>query len=494
MLPVDEIVRIAYEEHDHSDAPPADGLATLAACVSGILSGDDPIPPFSASSSGLSVVSFSCLLQDTGFPMEVYLTPVSGQSKADEELDWSKLRERWVGWGVEIPGEQSWVKEERDIIQAIGAVSLNHAQLPEAVHTKFPLPDRAGNYLGALIKVYDDISFKPASTHTFVGLVSSSPFPSNDAETTANVPTIHVLRIDTAQAESNAPSGQDDTVRDDLIDYLSIAFNPPDRLAAEYLLLLLLSSPSSRPLAMPPIGTLSLNFRRVSTAITTALQRIVASVSPNVVSFPLTISLLHNHPFSPCSTDTSSLDAGLLQLSDGTVAIVDEDGMGNGGQLNDKALGNLKSLAHCMTDQKVSYIYPYMEDLKMECAIRFLILSQGKTLLPVDIDIPLGRADPLTSKPPALGAFRSYIQRHASLQHAVKLTIPDETAEMIQEAFVRDRKYNPDSAEQTLKRRMKVARLMALSQSAVVLDGAIWKRTVELDSAVEERRKGSAID
>jgi hypothetical protein len=40
------------------------------------------------------------MLQDTGYPMEVY---VSGQEQTEpeDELDWSQLQERWVGWAVE---------------------------------------------------------------------------------------------------------------------------------------------------------------------------------------------------------------------------------------------------------------------------------------------------------------------------------------------------------------------------------------------------------
>lgn len=41
---------------------------------------------------------FRCLLQDTGYPAEVYL-PEDPEDKA--KVDWSKLKERWVGWATE---------------------------------------------------------------------------------------------------------------------------------------------------------------------------------------------------------------------------------------------------------------------------------------------------------------------------------------------------------------------------------------------------------
>lgn len=48
------------------------------------------------------------MLQDTGYPLEVYLPPAqAGDAEEDiaeengENMDWSRLKERWVGWAVE---------------------------------------------------------------------------------------------------------------------------------------------------------------------------------------------------------------------------------------------------------------------------------------------------------------------------------------------------------------------------------------------------------
>lgn len=42
------------------------------------------------------------MLQDTGYPTEVYLPPGSSSSPAGP--DYNDLRERWVGWAVEYVG------------------------------------------------------------------------------------------------------------------------------------------------------------------------------------------------------------------------------------------------------------------------------------------------------------------------------------------------------------------------------------------------------
>ncbi|WWD03996.1 hypothetical protein V865_002058 [Kwoniella europaea PYCC6329] len=380
--------------------------------------------------------------QDTGYPMEVYL-PDDVDTEGD--VDWNKLKERWVGWGVET-------------------ISANFSACQISItRSKWQLSRRI------------DQAFKPASTHHFIGILSTSPLPSNEPESAHFVPTIHVLKtVDEAE-----PQPIED-VREELVDYLATAFTPPDRVAGEFLLLLLLSSPTSRPMSMTPLGTLSVNFKRKNEAATARFNEAVKSVAPRVVPLPLSVSLLHSHPFFPKSTDSSSLDAGLLQLSEGTVLVVEEDAMGSGGQLNEKAVKNLKALAECMTEQKVRYEYPYMEGLKMECATRVAVLSQGKSLLPGTGGVGAARED--------LSALRNYLIELSSPKHAAKLEIPDDVAELIQDAFVKGRKENAESAEETLKRRMKVARLMALSYQDARLSKEVWEKVVKLDEELVARK------
>lgn len=63
--------------------------------------------------------------------------------------------------------------------------------------------------------------------------------------------------------------------------------------------------------------------------------------------------------------------------------IVEEDEMGEGGQLDEKAVKNIKALIDCVEQQKLRYEYPFMDDLKMYCHLRVAVFSEGKSLLPV---------------------------------------------------------------------------------------------------------------
>jgi len=294
-----------------------------------------------------------------------------------------------------VPGEQSWLSEAPKDQNGTQAVR----NMPKEVHSKYPIPGNEGKYLGALVKVssrfilspeadqqiYNEgVTFKPATVHTFIGVLSSAPLPAaiqtSDEDSETLVPAIHVLKIVEDASSASAPT--DDDLASEIVDYLSTAFSPPDRLAGELLFLSLVSSPSVRPTSLPPLGTLSLNLLRKNSEITSNLTRILSSLTPRLIYQPLSLPLLHSTSFSPKSTD-ASLESGLLQLAPGTVLLVGEDEMGQGGQLQEKAVKNLRALVETTKDQTVRYEYPYMDGLKMDCNIRVIVLSEGKSLLPV---------------------------------------------------------------------------------------------------------------
>jgi len=213
------------------------------------------------------------------------------------------------------------------------------------------------------------------------------------------VPTIHVI----AQPQPLYPptsryQSKPVDLRDAIIGYLSTVFDPPDRLAGAALLLLLISSPSNRPPLLQPLGTLAVNFlhdSRTSTASTARFHNVLCSVAPLVVPIALSLPLLHSSCFHPSSSDSSSLDAGLLQLASGTVLVVEEDPMGVGGELQGKAVKNLQTLSQCIKQQTLLYEYPYMEGLKMECSLRVVVLSEGRSFLPVSV--PVAKSAPVLS-------------------------------------------------------------------------------------------------
>lgn len=365
---------------------------------------------------------------------------------------------------LRIPGEQDWAKHptSSDLSSSLAGLSLN-ANHP-VVKDKHPLPDRGTEYIGALLKVYDDdFSPSPASSYDVVGIVSAAPIPTpyeTDDEEPALSPAIHVVLPPTPLGEGAPRPGAATNARAALLNYLSSAFTPSDEVAAELLLLALLARPAVRPTGLSPLGTLSLNLvRRRSSS--RALESRLASLAPATLNLPLTLPLLHGARFRPVSEDGTSLSPGLLQLAPGTLLLLDEDGLGAGGALNERALKNLQALGEALETQSVSYEYPFMDGVRIECSLRAVVTGEGKSLLPVDIVLPVevgeGGAEADETQ---LGSFRDYLATHGGQAHAEALSIPEAVAAAVQDGFVEERKGggSVEDAELRLKRRMKVAR------------------------------------
>jgi len=117
-----------------------------------------------------------------------------------------------------------------------------------------------------------------------------------------------------------------------------------------------------------------------------------------------------------------------------------------------------------------------------------VVLSEGKSFLPVDVHLPVASEPPRQCGQPHLDLFRQFLAARSSSGHAAKFAIPDEVTRMIQDDFVSRRKAETTTAEAGLKRRMKLARLMALSMADARLSEDVWKRTIELDARIQARQ------
>jgi hypothetical protein len=232
------------------------------------------------------------------------------------------------------------------------------------------------------------------------------------------VPCLHVLTEPYEVYPLNPahlPASEDPVAtRDQAIEYLAELLprdtsGQPDRIAAEVLLLALIARVTSKAPGSVPLGTLSLNLllprtkspadpAAAATKQYPAFNRLVdgiQKVQPLVVDIPLSIPLLSTHPFFPRSahiigttapaTAGESLQAGLLQLAPSTVVLINEDTL-EGGALQDRGVKNLHALAEVVRTQKLRYEFPYVsEDFGMETDLGFVVVGQGKSLLPVSV-------------------------------------------------------------------------------------------------------------
>jgi hypothetical protein len=186
-----------------------------------------------------------------------------------------------------------------------------------------------------------------------------------------------------------------DTTRDEVLDHLSGAFTAGDRIAAEFLLLAMLSSVTTRIPGGMPLGTLSLNLLVSKTAEVdrqafSRMVETVSAVSPLVMPVELTIDLLSKGSFFPYSVNAAAstgLQSGVLQLVSSTMVLINEDTL-EGGDLKDRAVNNLKALINVFKNQKLRYEFPYVgEDFGMDVDLGLVVMGQGKSFLPVRVHL-----------------------------------------------------------------------------------------------------------
>lgn len=121
----------------------------------------------------------------------------------------------------------------------------------------------------------------------------------------------------------------------------------------------------------------------------------------------------------------------------------------------------MRELANLLSTRKLSYAFPF-SSFDFETDLPFIVLSAGKSMLPVDVQVPLRgnavadtqAAQPTTSQ---LASWRTFLAR---ARH-IDLSIPEAVAEQIQAEFVQARREGHDGVregQEDLLRRMAVAR------------------------------------
>jgi hypothetical protein len=111
-----------------------------------------------------------------------------------------------------------------------------------------------------------------------------------------------------------------------------------------------------------------------------ALAQVLDDLTVHSVNLPLTIDGLNRTKFMPKSI-SENLEAGVLQLLDGTVLLVDETTLDEG-QLVDPGVRNFQALQNLIQHQTLTYEFPYSQ-YDFDTDISVLSLSSSKSMLPV---------------------------------------------------------------------------------------------------------------
>ncbi|KAN0064828.1 hypothetical protein ACQY0O_001885 [Thecaphora frezii] len=450
-------------------------------------------------------------------------------------------RELEVGIEAAMAELRSSVREQRT--EADGAPEAKAAAAESAPSTlayQDPLPQKAPipeeEHIGGLIKFYDvDAAEKLKTTEAIevVGILDTATLPHSEwqelgssnpsgTSTAPMVPCLHALYFDPLDLNSAdhlavARTGggadlSDPEVRSAVIDYFATGLGG-DKTAAEVVLLAAIARIHSRRVNMS-LGALTVNLSNFpappssssssSFSSVPKISRLLANLLPSVVDVSLDLDELNDgrKRFSPRSSGGEvGLEAGRLQLVNGSMIVVNEGAMKEG-ELKENGMRNIKSLSSVLESHKLPYIFPYSE-FEFETDLNALVLSQGKSFLPFDVQCPIqvseasadgfygdvGGSDE-AGEGRKMERWRRAVVEARSLARAKGFSIPEEVSEHIQREFV-DARREEKVGQEDLLRRMALVRLVGISMGQDVLTRETWQRAVELDEKIARRRSAT---
>ncbi|KAM3606118.1 uncharacterized protein V6R79_010844 [Siganus canaliculatus] len=394
----------------------------------------------------------------------------------------------------------------------------------------FPLPGEKGP--SCLVKVYEDWdSFKLNDTLEVFGILSVSPAlsaladekdgpsalldPTDSMETAEEqrvhsppaslVPRLHVLHtrrlphnnpllpsttLDNTSAFFSSTLSEMASVRAELLTYFTHMLLG-DALAAEYLILHLISNVYSRRDVLP-LGKFTLNLSGcpTGTSYPHRVYQIIQQLVPSSHYLAMSLQNMNQMRLVPKKDYVANrLVSGALQLARNTSLFLDETQLEQG-QLDTTGVRNVTALGNLISWQKVDYDFNYHQ-MEFPCNINVLIMSEGRSLLPSDCQIhiqsqvsPAHMEEYLSSihvhsqTSSQLNKFRIYL----SMARQLDYSISDEMTKSVEEDFVDMRKDDPQSVSaEDLHRMLVVARLLCLSLGQTTLSRDSWLRAKHMD-------------
>ncbi|XP_019737622.1 mini-chromosome maintenance complex-binding protein [Hippocampus comes] len=463
-------------------------------------------------------------------PSTSYAPNRQKRSYEDDDMDGvdaQPQKQREPHTGLQIPPDQHCTGDAR---RQETEVALNYTASASQLDLNFPLPDEKGP--SCLIKVYEDWeSFKLNDTIEVYGILSVSPalgalaedkdassslIDASDSMETAEeqrvhsppaslVPRLHMLYAKPlAQNNPLLPcaSLQDNhaflsstlnemvSVRGDFLAYLTHVLLG-DSLAAEYLILHLISSVYARRDVLP-LGKFTLNLSGCPTisSYTERLYKVIQQLVPSSFYLGMSLHNMNQMRMVPKKDYLANrLVSGALQLAQNTSLFLDETQLEQG-QLDTTGVRNVTALGNVISWQKVDYDFNYHQ-MEFPCNINVLVASEGRSLLPSDCQIhlkpqvaPDNMDEYLTSIPihaqtsSQFNKFRLYL----SVARQLDYSISDDVTKSVEDDFVDMRKDDPQSiSAEDLHRMLIVARLLSLSLGHTSLSRDIWLRAKHIE-------------
>ncbi|XP_017319110.1 mini-chromosome maintenance complex-binding protein isoform X1 [Ictalurus punctatus] len=291
------------------------------------------------------------------------------------------------------------------------------------------------------------------------------------------------------EAFLNSVTSEMSSVRAELLTYLTHVFLG-DSLAAEYLILHLISSVYARRDVLP-LGKFALNVSGCphTSPYTDQLYQIIQQLVPSSYRLCMSLHNMNTQRMVPRKDYAANrLVSGALQLGRNTSLVLDETQLEQG-QLDTTGVRNITALGNLISWQKVDYDFNYHQ-MEFPCNINVLIMSEGRSLLPCDCQIHLHptvsppnleeymKTVQLAQLPSQLNKYRVYLTVARSLDYSIS----DQVTKAVEEDFVEMRKDDPQSiSAEDLHRMLVVARLLSLSYGQTTLSREGWIKAKQLE-------------
>lgn len=284
-------------------------------------------------------------------------------------------------------------------------------------------------------------------------------------------------------------------LRQSLIEYFQGALLG-DALAAEYLVMALLSKPVRRGEQL--VGKLSLNLvlpsshdDQAAKALIMALQNVCSSV----VAVDVTIASLNSHEvFARKDYDVNRLRAGCLQLAGGSCLLLNETGLSHG-RLADRGVKNMRALK-AVSNQGVALVDFKFYESEVDVQYSTVLLSKGgKSIVGGDVVVRVveNPQNRITLENWQAKWFEKDVIEKLRMSLTLLLEdgafdISDQISEEVSQTYVEARKVGgAKDGQESLQRWLAVARSCARTFGEVQLSSGRWRYAMELERQREGR-------
>jgi len=378
-----------------------------------------------------------------------------------------------------------------------------------------PLPSSSGR--ACIVKLYDvkDGDLKLQDLVEFVGVISLDPALAGGEEGEEEmmtvspclpppslVPRLHVLTFTPLQhnnpllPQTSLPSVQA-VARVELQTLLSSALLG-DRLAAEYLLLHLISRVYHRRDVLV-LGKLSLNLHNMTghEDWPRRLATVLSLLTTNSHYLPLTRANLDTASLVPSKDyEANRVVSGALQLAAGTHLWLDETAMTDG-QLGAGGVKNLTSLGNLITWQKLEYDFQWQK-LEYDTDIPCLIMSEGRSMLPSDIqlmakpDVQEVRPDLISKTFAEIGAglgleLLDRLRKYLTTCRLANFELTEQVMKAVQDDFVSMRQTEQGISVEDFHSLLVLGRLVSISHGRNTLTPEDWEEAKRMERERKER-------